>query len=1161
MELATAAAETLPESEPIPSTLPDVDEARSRPGLGLAQIVDIVMTGYRPRPALGRRQREIVRDAETGRASVRLLPAYETISYGELWDRARSLASVWATDTGPRVGTGDFVCILAFAGVDYVTVDLAAISRGAVSVPVQTNASIPDLVGIVAETRPRVIAVSIENIETAVAILDEIDFGVDLVVLDFEEGDDDQRERLDTARARLSEQGAADRLHMLGDLCRMGAALPRPPLPVTAEEGETLSTIHYTSGSTGSPKGAMWPERMVAWAWRARPPAPVVCFNYMPMNHSFGRSQVFTALANGGSCHFAARSDLSTFFEDIRLVRPTQMALVPRVCELIHQRFLDESERRGADRSSELADEFRVSVFGGRMKLCGFGSAPLAPEVRDVVNRCLGFEMNENYGTTETLLVAMNSHIVRDLVTDYRLIDVPELGYYVSDRPHPRGELLVKSANMMTGYYKQPELTAEMYDGDGYYRTGDIMAEIGPDRIAFVDRRNNVLKLSQGEFVAISHLEAVYSGGHPLIHQVYLFGSGERSYLLGVVVPNREAVDQAGIGGDETLLRRAVRGALNEVARAASLAPYEIPRDFFLEEEPFSVANGLITGLGKHARAGLRAKYGDRLDALYDSIETKRVDDLRRLRESAASAPALDTVLAAIASTLGVGLGDVSAEAAFADLGGDSLSALSVSLLLEELFGVEVPVGTINNPAGTLGRLAVQIERMRAGDAVRPTAASVHGADGVLIRATDLTLDRFIDVETLAAAASLDAESPREVRTVLVTGANGYLGRFLCLEWLERLAPIGGKVISIARGGDGTDARRRIEEAFDSGDDELAHRFGTLANGHLEVLAGDLAESRLGLSENDWRRLCEEVDLIVHPAALVNHLLPYGQLFGPNVVGTAELIRLAITSRIKPFNNVSTVAVAMLADGNKVEEDEDIRAACPMRSLDSGSYANGYASTKWAAEVLLREANDRFDLPVVNFRADMILAHSRFRGQINKPDMFTRWLLSMLATGLAPGSFNIEGREGRDHYDGLPVDFVSGAMASLGFQHRDGYHDYHVVNPHDDGLSFDQFVDWLIDAGHEIERVASYDEWYRRFEMALRALPENERQRSSYPLLADQFGSPTPACRGSVVPARALPSRVKDLGLAAYGDIPGMSPGYLGKMVDDLRALGLATES
>jgi fatty acid CoA ligase FadD9 len=201
------------------------------------------------------------------------------------------------------------------------------------------------------------------------------------------------------------------------------------------------------------------------------------------------------------------------------------------------------------------------------------------------------------------------------------------------------------------------------------------------------------------------------------------------------------------------------------------------------------------------------------------------------------------------------------------------------------------------------------------------------------------------------------------VHTVLLTGANGYLGRFLCLEWLERLAKTGGKLICIVRGADPVAARQRIEAAIDSGDLELSGHFRALAANHLKVLAGDLGAANLGVDTATWNRLAESVDLIVHAAAMVNHVLPYGQLFGPNVVGTTEIIKLAITKRLKPITYLSTVAVTAPSDGSFLGEDADVREASASRSLDT-SYASGYATSKWACEVLLREAHDLCGLPV-----------------------------------------------------------------------------------------------------------------------------------------------------------------------------------------------------
>jgi fatty acid CoA ligase FadD9 len=274
------------------------------------------------------------------------------------------------------------------------------------------------------------------------------------------------------------------------------------------------------------------------------------------------------------------------------------------------------------------------------------------------------------------------------------------------------------------------------------------------------------------------------------------------------------------------------------------------------------------------------------------------------------------------------------------------------------------------------------------------------------------------------------------------------LGRFLCLEWLQRHAPTGGTLICVARGRDDATARIRIREAFDSGDAELTSHFEALAADHLQVLAGDLGEPNIGVDDTTWQRLADSVDLIVHPAALVNHLLTYDQIFGPNVVGTAELIRLALTSKLKPVNYISTVGMALLDDG-VLSEDMDVRTANPTRTIDD-SYANGYANSKWASEVLLREAHQLCGLPIAVFRCDMIMAHTRYAGQLNVPDLFTRLMLSMIATRIAPRSFyGLDGQQNRSrtHYDGLPVDFIADAIATLGGQAVDGFRTYHVANP------------------------------------------------------------------------------------------------------------------
>ena len=628
---------------------------------------------------------------------------------------------------------------------------------------------------------------------------------------------------------------------------------------------------------------------------------------------------------------------------------------------------------------------------------------------------------------------------------------------------------------MFPGYYKRAETTANVFDEDGYYRTGDVFAEVAPDKLVYVDRRNNVLKLAQGEFVTLAKLEAEF-GNSPLVRQIYVYGNSAQPYLLAVVVPTQEALERWDL---ETLKPR-IADSLQNVARQAGLQSYEVPRDFIIETTPFSLENGLLTGIRKLAWPKLKQHYGERLEQLYADLAEGQANELVELRRNGASAPVLQTVSRAAAALLGaapsVGT-ELPSDAHFTDLGGDSLSALTFGNLLREIFDVDVPVGVIVSPANDLQAIADYIEGERQGTK-RPTFAAVHGLSNkesaTTVHAGDLTLDKFLEAETLTAAPSLPKPTT-EVRTVLLTGATGFLGRYLALEWLERMDLVDGKVIALVRAKSDDEARARLDKTFGvgspEGDPKLLAHYQELAADHLEVIAGDKGEANLGLDQQTWQRLADTVDLIVDPAALVNHVLPYSELFGPNALGTAELIRIALTTKLKPYAYVSTIGVGDQIKPGEFVEDADIRQISATREVND-SYANGYGNSKWAGEVLLREAHDLCGLPVAVFRCDMILADTTYAGQLNLPDMFTRLMLSLVATGVAPGSFyelDADGNRQRSHYDGLPVEFIAAAISTLGTQvldNGDGFQTYHVMNPYDDGIGLDEYVDWLVEAGY-----------------------------------------------------------------------------------------------
>jgi fatty acid CoA ligase FadD9 len=1130
------------------ATRPDehIAAAARAPGLRIGEVMATVLQGYADRPALGQRVREVVTDPATGRSTLNFLPRFETVSYADLWARVKALAGDWHHHGQHPLRTGDFVCVLGFASIDYTAIECACIHLGAVVVPLQTSAPAAQHAPILSETQPRIFAVGIDNLEVALEAISAAALTGTapqrLIVFDYEARDDDQRASYEAARARLAAAGSELVIETLDDVVVHGKSLPAPPLHVAATDDDPLAWVFYTSGSTGTPKGAMFTESLCIGTWLAQSDQPVITLSYMPMSHLIGYGYVILTLANGGTSYFAAKSDLSTLFDDLALVRPTSLSLVPRVCEMFYHHYQRELDRHVAaggsdDAAEELTTAIREQILGGRVLAVGCGSAALSPEIKEFMEIVLDQHLLIGYSSTEIAggMIVADEHVLRPPVIDYKLLDVPELGYFNTDKPYPRGELAVKSARFMAGYYNRPDLTATMFDSDGYYKTGDIMAEVGPDQLRYVDRRNNVIKLSQGEFVAVSRLEALYSTS-PVIHQIYVYGNSERSFLLAVIVPT-----QAGVGTS------VIAESLRNIAHENQLNGYEIPRDFLIETEPFSLANGLLSGVGKFLRPKLKARYGERLEQLYATMADDQLKQLRALRTGGADQPVLATLSKAVQATLGVPAADVSPEARFIDLGGDSLSALTFSTLLADIYGVEVPVGVVVDPTGDLLRIADHIGRHRDSD--KPSYASVHDTAGDEVSAGDLRLDKFIDDDILKTAMLLPAPTT-EIRTVLLTGSTGFLGRFLGLEWLQRLADSGGTLVCLTRGADAAHARQRIEAALDS-DPTLIDRFRALAEGHLEVVAGDIGEPQFGLDDTTWQRLTQTVDLIVHPAAHVNHVLPYRQLFGPNVVGTAEVVRLAITAQLKPIHYISTMGVSAVAH-QLVDEDTDIRRTVPACVVGDG-YANGYGISKWAGEVLMREAHDLCGLPVAVFRPGMILADSRYAGQLNVPDIFTRLLFSLVATGVAPRSFYHPG-EATPHYEGLPVDFLAEAIAAIGARHGSSFDTYNTTNPHDDGISMDTFVDWIIAAGYPVERIDDYQSWLARFETAMGALPERQRAQSVLTVL-DVYREPMIAIAGSPVPGAQFQSAVEQSGRA----IPHVSQQLIEKYLADLERVGVLT--
>jgi fatty acid CoA ligase FadD9 len=1155
----------LVETDPeVHAVLPDptVQKAMAEPGLPAAEFIDIAMNAYADRVALGERKYAIVSDG-AGHQVRQLAPDFRCVTYRELQAQMKALANAWRHNDKHRVAVDEFVIIVGFSGIDFVVADLATNYAQSVTVPIQTTLADEQIAGILKDCEPATVFTHISDLTQITRLVLEDGNINSLVVFDYDPAVDAEREAYEAAQQAIRDTSGNLQLTTLAELIAFGHTLPWEPLPPHPEGTERTAGLIHSSGSTGTPKGIISPERMMNFMWlgTGAPQAPTISTVFAPMNHFLGRNQVMAALTSGGKSMFTSNPDMSTLFEDIRLTRPTFLYFFPRVVELIYQHYQSEVTKR-RERSGETVEvidrqvrqEMHDGFLGNRLRAASLGSAPTPPEVKAFIAECFDILLIEGYGSTEGGIMSVQmGRIQRPPVIDYKLRDVPELGYYTTDKPYPRGEFLIKASTQAKGYFKRPEATQGLFDEDGYVITGDIMEERGPDHVVYIDRRNDVLKLSQAEFVAPGRLGSLFEDS-PTIHQTYLYGNSTKPYLVAVVVPEMEVVEaRLGPAPKESDIKTLLRSELLEVAKEQKLRTFEVPRDFLIEYEPFSMENGLLSNVRKRMRPKLKQKYGERLEALYEQLDQKRKEELDALRNPDSDMTVLEKVVKALEATLSIEGVAPDTEQSFAQLGGDSLGSVSFAAFLQDIFGVDVPVNAIVSPAGNPARWARDIEKLLAGESTGVVSfETIHGAGATELYARDLDINNFLDEDTLN---NIPTTMPQgDSKTVLITGSNGFLGHFVCLEWLEKVAQSGGKVIALIRANSNESARARLDAKFAGVDGELERHYQSLAGQHLEVLAADLGEYHFGLGEDQWQRLAGEVDHIVHIAALVNHVLPYQHLFGPNVYGTAGLVNLALTTRLKRFDFVSSTAVAEInAAFGELAEDSPLPESLPL----SDGYAAGYGTSKWANEVQLHSAHRRYGLPVNIFRGDMMMPHSRYKGQINETDMVTRLLYSIVMTGLAPASFYEPGPDGgraRAHYDGLPCEIIAGTVTGTGAKLQEGIRTFHTINYHwDDGISLDSIVDWVQSAGYSVEREPDHAVWYKRFGEKLAAMTEAQRQHSSVSIL-HQFQQPFPASHHQLGSAN-FEKAVQ--GLPFGPTVPQLTEKYIHKYLNDMQLLSM----
>ena len=354
-----------------------------------------------------------------------------------------------------------------------------------------------------------------------------------------------------------------------------------------AETDDTAIMV-YTSGTTGNPKGAMLSHRYILNSVESlRQSVPIyetdVSFSYLPGCHVAERiSGIYNRLYNGTAAHFV--DDLSRLYAYMLEVKPTVFASLPRFFEKIHAKVVAEF---GADAS----EQDLKNAFGGNIRLLTSGGAPLPNEIADFFAR-RNLPILQAYGLTENICVAFNT--------------VEHLKFGTVGRPMPMcdvkipadGEILVKSPMMFSGYYKEPAKTAEMFDAEGWLKTGDL-GVLDPDGfLKITGRKKEIIVLSSGKNVAPALVENLVKENH-LVSQCFLYGDN-KSYCVALITLNQTEVemfagaqnieyeDFAGLTRNHAihdLIKQTVEKTNARVSSSEQIKKFKIlERDFSLEE-------------------------------------------------------------------------------------------------------------------------------------------------------------------------------------------------------------------------------------------------------------------------------------------------------------------------------------------------------------------------------------------------------------------------------------------------------------------------------------------------------------------------------------------------------------------------------------------------
>jgi len=447
------------------------------------------------------------------------------------------------------IKAGDKIATVSNNRPEWNFTDIGMLQLGAVHVPIYPTISREDFLHILTHSETKILFVSDEkHFKNASEIISSEGLDIDVYTYDEVEGAKNWADFMKEGEAFRKPENLA-LLHQRKD----------------SVYKDDVATIIYTSGTTGRPKGVMLSHWNIISNFSGDREFTVFkegdkCVSFLPLCHILERTGNYMFQYYGASIYYA--ESIETISEDIREIKPNFFITVPRLLEKIYDRINATAKnlplhqkivfywalKVGLKFSYEKKENFFYSLklkvarklvfskwqeaLGGNVRFIISGGAPLQERLERVF-RAAGMNVQNGYGLTETSpIIAAN----RFMPPAFRFGTVGTVASNVEVKVAGDGEILVKGPNVMKGYFKEPELTAQAFDEEGWFKTGDIGRFENGKYLVITDRKKELLKTSGGKYVAPQVIENKFKESD-FIEQIMVVGEGKK-YVSAIIVPN-----------------------------------------------------------------------------------------------------------------------------------------------------------------------------------------------------------------------------------------------------------------------------------------------------------------------------------------------------------------------------------------------------------------------------------------------------------------------------------------------------------------------------------------------------------------------------------------------------------------------------------------------